>query len=100
LFVTSFFLSTPVATVAWILKTEAGLENTDDDEDDLQQYFLPVLFSYNLTPTKLGLPILVLVLHLLFFSIIIILIGRGGEGCVSAPSEEDGIVKTFSIAKN
>jgi hypothetical protein len=98
LFVTSFSLSTPVATVAWILKTEAGLENSDDD--GLQQYFLPVLFSYNLTPTKLGLPILVLVLHLPFFSTIIILIGRGGEGCVSAPSEEDGIVKTFSIAKN
>jgi hypothetical protein len=96
LFVTSFFLSTPVATVAWILKTEAGLENSDDDEDGLQQYFLPVLFSYNLTPTKLGLPIIVLILHLPFFSII----GRGGEGCVSAPSEEDGIVKTFSIAKN
>jgi hypothetical protein len=35
LFVTSFFLSTPVATVAWILKTEAGLENSDDDEDGL-----------------------------------------------------------------
>jgi hypothetical protein len=100
LFVNSFFLSTPVATVAWIFKTEAGLENSDDDEDGLQQYFLPVLFLYNLTPPKLGLPILVLVLHLPFFSIIIILVGRGGEDCVSAPSEEDGIVKTFSIAKN